>query len=62
MIQVAFLEKGDKSPVTIADFGSQALVCQCLAAAFPDDVIVAEMAMLLYYSPSVSTKTRAMQR
>jgi 3'(2'), 5'-bisphosphate nucleotidase len=36
------LEKGDKSPVTIADFGSQALVCQCLTAAFPQDAIVAE--------------------
>jgi 3'(2'), 5'-bisphosphate nucleotidase len=36
------LEKGDRSPVTVADFGSQALVCQCLAEAFPQDVIVAE--------------------
>jgi 3'(2'), 5'-bisphosphate nucleotidase len=36
------LEKGDRSPVTIADFGSQALVCQCLTAAFPQDAIVAE--------------------
>jgi 3'(2'), 5'-bisphosphate nucleotidase len=36
------LEKGDRSPVTIADFGSQALVCQCLTEAFPQDVIVAE--------------------
>jgi 3'(2'), 5'-bisphosphate nucleotidase len=36
------LEKGDRSPVTVADFGSQALVCQCLSKAFPGDVIVAE--------------------
>jgi 3'(2'), 5'-bisphosphate nucleotidase len=36
------LEKGDRSPVTVADFGSQALVCQNLRQAFPDDVIVAE--------------------
>jgi 3'(2'), 5'-bisphosphate nucleotidase len=36
------LEKDDRSPVTVADFGSQALVCQCLTEAFPDDVIVAE--------------------
>jgi 3'(2'), 5'-bisphosphate nucleotidase len=36
------LEKDDRSPVTVADFGSQALVCQCLAEAFPQDVIVAE--------------------
>ena len=36
------LEKGDRSPVTVADFGSQALVCRCLTEAFPEDVIVAE--------------------
>lgn len=36
------LEKDDRSPVTIADFGSQALVCQRLIAAFPQDPIVAE--------------------
>ena len=34
--------KGDKSPVTIADFGSQALVCRTLREAFPDDPIIAE--------------------
>lgn len=36
------LEKKDRSPVTIADFGSQALVCQCLAEHFADDPIIAE--------------------
>src|SRR5262245_59401400 len=36
------LAKKDRSPVTVADFGSQALVCQALHAAFPDDPIVAE--------------------
>jgi len=36
------LEKKDKSPVTIADFGSQAMVCRCLGEAFPDDPIVGE--------------------
>lgn len=36
------LEKGDKSPVTVADFGSQALVCRRLVEAFPQDTIVAE--------------------
>ncbi|QDV35836.1 3'(2'),5'-bisphosphate nucleotidase [Tautonia plasticadhaerens] len=34
--------KGDKSPVTVADFGSQALICATLAAAFPGDPIMAE--------------------
>jgi len=36
------LEKGDRSPVTVADFGSQALICQQLGAAFARDSIVAE--------------------
>lgn len=34
--------KGDRSPVTIADFGSQALICRSLREAFPDDPIIAE--------------------
>ena len=36
------LSKKDKSPVTVADFGSQAVVCRALAEAFPDDPIIAE--------------------
>ena len=36
------ITKGDRSPVTIADFGSQALVCRTLREAFPDDPIIAE--------------------
>ena len=36
------LSKKDKSPVTVADFGSQALICHTLADAFPDDPIIAE--------------------
>ncbi len=36
------LEKADRSPVTIADFGSQALLCQRLREAFPGDAIVGE--------------------
>ncbi|NJL01883.1 MAG: 3'(2'),5'-bisphosphate nucleotidase [Spirulinaceae cyanobacterium SM2_1_0] len=38
----AAIEKSDKSPVTVADYGSQALVCRALAAAFPDDPVVGE--------------------
>jgi 3'(2'), 5'-bisphosphate nucleotidase len=37
-----FLLKGDKSPVTIADYGSQALICQLIRRGFPNDTIVAE--------------------
>lgn len=36
------MEKNDKSPVTIADFGSQAVVCRAIGDAFPHDPIVAE--------------------
>jgi 3'(2'), 5'-bisphosphate nucleotidase len=36
------LAKKDKSPVTVADFGSQALIGRVLAEAFPRDPLVAE--------------------
>ena len=39
---VTALEKDDRSPVTVADFGSQALVCRRLKEAFPHDPIVGE--------------------
>jgi 3'(2'), 5'-bisphosphate nucleotidase len=42
MVSAQALEKGDRSPVTIADFGSQAVVCRRLLTAFPHDQIVAE--------------------
>jgi 3'(2'), 5'-bisphosphate nucleotidase len=35
-------EKRDRSPVTVADYGSQALVCRALASAFPDDPVIGE--------------------
>ncbi|MFP6622337.1 MAG: 3'(2'),5'-bisphosphate nucleotidase [Myxococcota bacterium] len=38
----AALEKKDKSPVTVADFASQAIVCERLMRALPDDVVVGE--------------------
>lgn len=36
------LDKQDRSPVTIADFGSQALVCRALQQSFADDPVVGE--------------------
>ena len=36
------INKGDKSPVTIADFAVQALVIYCLSQAFPQDKFIAE--------------------
>ena len=42
MVPTDAIQKTDRSPVTVADFGSQALICQAIGNAFPDDVIVAE--------------------
>jgi 3'(2'), 5'-bisphosphate nucleotidase len=42
IVQVESLAKDDRSPVTIADFGSQALICRDLKSAFPEAAIVAE--------------------
>ena len=41
-IEPASLEKKDKSPVTVADFASQALVCRRLQSEFPDDPVIGE--------------------
>ncbi len=46
------LTKKDKSPVTVADFGSQALICRDLTHAFPDDPIVAEEDPAELHTPS----------
>jgi 3'(2'), 5'-bisphosphate nucleotidase len=42
LVVIDSLEKDDKSPVTVADFCAQAVICHCLAAAFPHDPIVGE--------------------
>ncbi|WP_204103015.1 MULTISPECIES: 3'(2'),5'-bisphosphate nucleotidase [Spirulina sp. CCY15215] len=36
------LTKEDTSPVTIADFGAQAIICQALGENFPEDAIIGE--------------------
>jgi 3'(2'), 5'-bisphosphate nucleotidase len=36
------IQKEDKTPVTVADYGSQAVICKILREAFPGDPIVAE--------------------
>ena len=41
-ITPAVLEKDDRSPVTVADFASQAVICRVLQAAFPRDPIMGE--------------------
>ena len=42
LVRPETLEKKDKSPVTVADFASQAIVCAKLAEALPGDPIVGE--------------------
>jgi len=42
MVPADSFRKGDQSPVTVADFGAQALICQRLNSAFPRDHIVSE--------------------
>ena len=42
MVPTDAIQKTDRSPVTVADFGSQALICKAIGDAAPDDVIVAE--------------------
>ena len=42
MVPTDAIQKADRSPVTVADFGSQALICKAIGDAFSDDVIVAE--------------------
>jgi HAL2 family 3'(2'),5'-bisphosphate nucleotidase len=54
-IDVQAIEKGDSSPVTIADLGSQALVCLELRRAFADDALIGEEdAALLRRDPGLS--------
>ena len=36
------IQKSDRSPVTIADYGSQAIICKLIRERFPNDTIVAE--------------------
>ncbi|MFN3168640.1 MAG: 3'(2'),5'-bisphosphate nucleotidase [Phycisphaeraceae bacterium] len=42
LVTAETLEKKDKSPVTVADFASQAVVCKALADAFEGDRVVGE--------------------
>lgn len=48
------IEKPDFSPVTIADLGAQALICQAIAADFPQDAVVGEEDATLLRQPHMS--------
>jgi len=41
-LQPEVLEKQDRSPVTVADFASQAVICRALQSSFADDAIIGE--------------------
>ena len=53
------LAKDDRSPVTVADFGSQALVCRALRAAEPGVAIVAEEASAALRAPDAAAQLAA---
>ncbi len=42
MVSSDAIRKQDRSPVTVADFGSQALICKAISEVFPNDIIIAE--------------------
>jgi len=50
-IDMGAASKQDKSPVTIADFGSQALICRALEESFPDDPVIGEEDAALLQEP-----------
>lgn len=64
MVLTDAIQKSDRSPVTVADFGSQALICKAITEAFPDNIIVAEeSAQALKKNPQVLERvTQYVQR
>jgi 3'(2'), 5'-bisphosphate nucleotidase len=56
------IDKADKSPVTVADFGAQAVVSDHLAAAFPHDPLVGEEESALLREPQNATVKDAVLR
>lgn len=50
------IEKPDQSPVTVADFAAQAVICQALQEAFPQDVVVGEESAALLRSPGMDDR------
>lgn len=44
--------KRDRTPVTVADFGSQAVICDALRRAFPEDPVLAEEDAALLADPA----------
>ncbi len=51
----ASILKSDKSPVTVADYGSQAIICKLIRERFPNDTIIAEEDSRALRKPGHST-------
>lgn len=56
------LDKQDRSPVTVADFSAQAIVCHLIDEAFPNDVVVAEEDSAALRSAENETQAAAVTR
>lgn len=50
---LASMDKADRTPITIADFGAQAVICRAIAGSFPADAIVAEEDTALLKQPEM---------
>ncbi|MEM6433858.1 MAG: 3'(2'),5'-bisphosphate nucleotidase [Cyanobacteria bacterium P01_D01_bin.115] len=52
------IEKADKSPVTVADYGAQAIICRALSEAFPADPVVGEEDATELRSPAMADRLK----
>lgn len=52
-LDLTTIAKADQSPVTVADFGSQAVICQALSTAFPQEEIIAEEDAKILQQPTM---------
>jgi 3'(2'), 5'-bisphosphate nucleotidase len=55
---VEAIEKDDRTPVTIADFVSQAVICRSIGEAFPRDPIVGEESSAILRRPEAGDKLK----
>lgn len=56
------ITKTDQSPVTVADFGSQAVICQALSTGFPGEEIIAEEDARILQQPAMVDCLREVTR
>lgn len=52
----AAVEKNDGTPVTVADFASQAVICRAIALAFPTDPVVGEEEGTILQEPDMADR------